>query len=175
MSTEIPERTVGKNQSDIEPDQRSAAPEYKTHEPTDRIIFLHPVSIVDPDEREVLSVVENFEQGDASENIGDAVVTVPPKPDAGGEKRQFYRISALSLDPHPREIRDGQNGDGDGERQDPALQPEYGPSRNRRYSAGIKHVQRIRHPRGRKQNRRGKPNRTGGQVQPPAQGRERTH
>src|ERR1700687_2809039 len=76
---QVSDRTVSKDQSDIEPDQGSAATENESHEAADRAVLLHPVAIVNPNQGQVLDVVKDFEQRDARQNICDAVVAVPPK------------------------------------------------------------------------------------------------
>src|SRR3954468_16481509 len=79
MRVKIRERAVGENQPDIEPDQRTAAPENKTHEPADGPVLLHAVAIINPDKRQILDVVKNFKESDASEDVGHAVVAIPPE------------------------------------------------------------------------------------------------
>ena len=83
---EITKGTVGKNEPDIQANQRAASAKHETHEAADRAVFLHPFSIVNPNERKVLNVVEYFEQGDSSKNIGHAVITIPPEGNAGREQ-----------------------------------------------------------------------------------------
>src|SRR6266404_2609304 len=61
MRIKIRERAIGENQADVEPQQRSAPSKHEAHESADVAVFLHAVAIVDPDEREVLHVVEHFE------------------------------------------------------------------------------------------------------------------
>ena len=80
---EITERAVGENKTDVQPHQRTAPPKNKTHEPTDGAVLFHPVAIVNPDQGKVLHVMKNFEQRDAGENIGNAVIAVPPKAERG--------------------------------------------------------------------------------------------
>src|SRR6266704_6823531 len=50
---EIRERTVGKNKSDVQPNQRAAPSKNKAHEAADGPVLFHTAAIVNPDEREV--------------------------------------------------------------------------------------------------------------------------
>src|SRR5437867_11525451 len=101
---EITDRAVGKNQPDIKPDQRPAPAKNKTHESADGAVFLDAVPVVNPNDREVLHVVKNFEERDAGENIGDAVVAIPPERDAGKKERDLHRILSTTRDPHPNKV-----------------------------------------------------------------------
>src|SRR6266446_4981209 len=58
---EIAEGTVGKNKSDVQPNQRTAPSKNKPHEPADRAVFFYTAAIVNPDQREVLNIVKHFE------------------------------------------------------------------------------------------------------------------
>src|SRR6266403_5063156 len=82
--------TVGEHQANINAYQRATPPENKTHKPTDRAIALYPFTIVNPDKREVLHIVEYFEQCDADKNARYDIVAVPPKGNARDEKDQLY-------------------------------------------------------------------------------------
>src|SRR5215510_1870746 len=62
-------RAVGENESDIKSNQRSAPSEDEPHKSANVPVFLDTVAIVNPDERQVLHVVENFEQRDPDENV----------------------------------------------------------------------------------------------------------
>ena len=79
MRVEIRKRAVGENQADIEPNQRAAPPKYKAHEAADVAVLLHTIAVVNPDQREVLHVVKNFEQRNAHQNVRDQIIAVPPK------------------------------------------------------------------------------------------------
>src|SRR6266576_5811441 len=79
MRIKIRERTIGENQAEVEPHQRAAPSKHEAHESADVAVFLHAVAIVDPDEREVLHVVENFEQRNANKNVCHQIVAVPTK------------------------------------------------------------------------------------------------
>src|SRR5215470_1543084 len=68
MRIEITERAIGKYQPHIKPDERAAPSKHEAHESTNITVFFHAIAIVDPDKREVLHVVEDFEQRDADEN-----------------------------------------------------------------------------------------------------------
>ena len=85
MRIKITERAIGEDQPDIEPDERAAPSKDEAHESADVAILLHTIAVVYPDEREVLHVVEDFEQCDTYKNIRDEIIAVPPKGDAGGE------------------------------------------------------------------------------------------
>src|SRR5205807_10294538 len=98
VGIQVTNRAISKNETNIKSNQRSAATENKTHEATDRAVFLDSVAIVNPNQRQVLDVVKHFEQRDPGENIRDAVVAIPPKRDARDKKRQFYRILPRSGD-----------------------------------------------------------------------------
>src|SRR6266542_430325 len=73
---EIAKGTVGKNQPDVEPNQRTAPAKNKPHEAADRAVFFHAAAIVNPDQRKVLHIVKQFEQRDARKNVGDAVTAM---------------------------------------------------------------------------------------------------
>src|SRR4029453_11489062 len=83
IGIQITDRAVSEHESNVQPHQPSAAAKDETHEAADRTIFLHAVAIVNPNDREVLHVVKNFEERDTGENVGDAVIAIPPKRDAG--------------------------------------------------------------------------------------------
>ena len=82
MRIDVRHWAIGEDQPDIQPDQWAAPSKNETHEPADVAVFLDAIAIVDPDEREVLHVVENFEQRNANKNVCHEVVAVPPKRDA---------------------------------------------------------------------------------------------
>src|SRR6266550_4779395 len=109
MGIEISKRSIGKNQTDVESDERAAPPEHKAHESTDVAVFLHTVAIVDPDEREVLHIVEDFEERDANKNVGDAVIAVPPKSNRRDQQRRLYRVRPFAQVPHPAKMQDEKN------------------------------------------------------------------
>src|SRR6266513_4263526 len=48
---EIGKRSIGEDETDVEPDQRTASSEDKAHKPTDITVFFDAVTIVNPDER----------------------------------------------------------------------------------------------------------------------------
>ncbi len=101
---EIAERPVGKDQADVNSNQRATAPEHETHKPTDRAVCLNPLTIVDPNQREVLDIVKHFEQCNANQNACHDVVAVPPKRNAGDKKHQLDRAWSLPAAPHPDKI-----------------------------------------------------------------------
>src|SRR5438477_4523472 len=105
MVIEITNRAVSENKTDIKPNQRTTPAKYKPHEPTDGTVFFQPVAIVNPNQRQVLHVVKHFEQRNPGKNIRHAIVTVPPKSDAGDKKREFDRILPRSADPRPDVVR----------------------------------------------------------------------
>src|SRR2546423_6061754 len=97
---------IGENKTKIKPDKRAAATKNKTHKSADAFVFFDPITIVNPNQREVLYVVKDFEEGDPDEKIGDAVIAIPPKADAGNQERELDWIRSLGLGEHPGEIRD---------------------------------------------------------------------
>ena len=85
---EIAERPVGKDQADVNSNQRATASEHKTHKPADRAVRLNPFTIIDPNQREVLDIVKHFEQCNANQNACHDVVAVPPKRNAGDREER---------------------------------------------------------------------------------------
>ena len=63
------ERAIGEDEADVDADQGTAAAKNKPHEAAHRPVLFHTVAIVDPDERKVLHVVENFEERNPGENV----------------------------------------------------------------------------------------------------------
>src|SRR5438128_1464516 len=106
MGIEISKRAVGENQADVQSDERAASSKNKAHESADSAVFLHAVAIVDPDEREILHVVENFEERNANKNVRDAVIAVPPKGNGRDQQRRLYRVRPLAQVPHPAKMQD---------------------------------------------------------------------
>ncbi|PYJ77069.1 MAG: hypothetical protein DME69_11715 [Verrucomicrobia bacterium] len=106
MGIEISKRAVSENQADVQSDERAASSENKTHEPTDIAVLLHAVAIVDPDEREILHVVEDFEERNANKNVRDAVIAVPPKGNGRHQQRRLYWVWPLAQVPHPAKMHD---------------------------------------------------------------------
>src|SRR5256714_2106599 len=93
------DRAVGQNQADIDTDERAATPENETHEPADALIAFHPGAIVDPDNREILHVVENFKERNPDEDVLHAVIAVPPKSDTADQQRDFDGADNAPLGP----------------------------------------------------------------------------
>src|SRR6476620_9254676 len=62
-------RAVGKDEADIKANQRAAPSEHESHESANIAVLLNPISIVDPDERQVLHVVKYFEQRNPNEDV----------------------------------------------------------------------------------------------------------
>jgi len=114
LGIEIRERTIRKNEPDVQSDQRTASSKNKAHKTTDGTVLFHTAAIINPDQREVLHIVIDFEQGDARQNVGDAVIAIPPESDGRGQQRQLYRIGTFPFRPHPGKIEEEQNCDGDG-------------------------------------------------------------
>src|SRR5947209_2534036 len=142
---EIAERPVGKDQADVNSNQRATAPEHETHKPADRAVCLNPFTIINPNQREVLHIVKYFEQRNANENAGHDVVAVPPKRNARDEKDELYRIWSLSADPHPDKICQKYACNCEGQRKRPLLYSSEKSGRNERSARGIITVQCIRH------------------------------
>src|SRR6266496_201907 len=101
---EVTQRSVGKDQPHVQTDQRATAPEHEVHKPADRTVRLNSFAIIDPNQREVLDIVKDFEQRNPNENACDDVVTVPPKRNARDEKHQLYWTWSLPANPHPDKI-----------------------------------------------------------------------
>src|SRR5437870_13713919 len=76
---EIGQRTIGKNQPNVETDQRTASSKNKAHKTADGTVLFDAAAIVNPDQREVLHIMIDFEESDACQNVSDAVIAVPPK------------------------------------------------------------------------------------------------
>src|SRR6266700_407680 len=106
MGIEISKRAVSENQADVQSDERAASSENKTLESADSAVLLHAVAIVDPDEREILHVVEDFEERNANKNVRDAVIAVPPKGNGRHQQRRLYRVRPLAQVPHPAKMQD---------------------------------------------------------------------
>ena len=47
---QVTKRAVSENETDIQTDERAAAPKHETHETADVAILFHAVAIVDPNE-----------------------------------------------------------------------------------------------------------------------------
>ena len=86
---EIAQRPVGENQAHVKTNQRTTAPEHETHKPADRAVCLNPFPIINPNQREILDIVKDFEQRDTYQNARHDVVAVPPERNAGDEKHQL--------------------------------------------------------------------------------------
>src|SRR5438270_14042465 len=54
---QVTKRAVSENETDIQTDERSAAPKHETHETDDVAIILHRVAVEEPNERAYLQVV----------------------------------------------------------------------------------------------------------------------
>ena len=127
---EIREGTVGKNKPDVQPNQRTAPAENEAHEAADRAIFFNATAIVNPDQREILHIVKNLEQRDPGQNVGDAVIAIPPESDGRGQQRQLHRIGTFPFRPHPGKIEQEQNGYCNGDGQDDLLRVVQEPGLN---------------------------------------------
>src|SRR2546423_9128552 len=93
------DRAVGQNQADIYTDERAATPENETHEPADALIAFDSGAIIDPDNREILHVVENFKERNPDEDVLHAVIAVPPKSDTADQQRDFDGADNAPLGP----------------------------------------------------------------------------
>ena len=60
MRIDVRNRAVGQNEAHIKSDQRTAPSEHESHEPANVAVFLDTIAVIDPNERQVLHVVENF-------------------------------------------------------------------------------------------------------------------
>ena len=121
MGIEIRERAIGENQADVQSNERAAPPKDKAHESADVAILLHPIAVVDPDEREVLHVVEDLEQRDADKNVRDEIIAVPPKGDAGNEQSKLHGVRSLPYDPQATEMQQKKDRDRDGRKKNQLL------------------------------------------------------
>src|SRR5205085_4623713 len=83
VAVQITDRAVGENKPDVESDECAASSKDKPHETANGAVFLDSVAVVNPYQGEVLDVVKNFEERDAGENVGHAIIAIPPKCDAG--------------------------------------------------------------------------------------------
>ena len=79
------------------------------------LVFLNPIAVVDPDQREVLHVVKNFEQRNSDENVCYEVIALRPKRDARNQQSYLNGIRPFSDYPKPTEMRDKQARNGDGQ------------------------------------------------------------
>src|SRR4029077_20288653 len=149
--------TVGEHQAYINAYECATAPEHETHKPTDRAVALHSFTIINPNEREVLHIVEHFEQCNADENACHNVIAVPPKGNARNKKHDFYRTRSLPLNPHPNKIHEEHTGNCQGERQQSLLCCPEQIGRNKRSSRRIITFQGIGHPLRRKKDSGCKP------------------
>src|SRR5437867_4868028 len=111
---EIAKGTVGKNQPDVETDQRTASSKNKAHKTADGTVLFHTAAIVNPDQREILHIVIDFKKSDACQDVRHAVIAVPPKSDGRGQQRQLHWIGPFPFRPHPGKIEQEQNRDCDG-------------------------------------------------------------
>ena len=139
LRIKIGERAVGKNQAEIKTDERAAASKNKTHKSADILVFFDPVAVVNPNQREVLHVVKNLKQRNTDEQIGDAVIAIPPKADARDQQREFYRVSSLGMLPTPSEIGKEQDRNRNGEKKQSALRDLKNPRLNEGPATGVKH------------------------------------
>src|SRR5262249_1746286 len=142
---------------DIEPDERAASSKHETHESADVAVLLHPVSVVDPDKREVLHVVKDFEQRNTYKNIGDEVIAVPPKRDAGNKQSHLHRVGPLPYDPHPPKMDEKQNRNCDGREKNQLLTDMNCRRRDKRSATHVVRIKRIAQPVWRESHRRGEP------------------
>ena len=140
LGVKIGKRAVGKNQTEIKTNKRAAASKHKTHKSADAFVFLDPVAIINPNQREVLHIVENLKQGDANEQIGNSIIAIPPKGDARNQQREFYWISPLRMSPTPNEITEKKNRNRNGEKKQAALRDLKRPRFNERPPTGVKHA-----------------------------------
>ena len=140
LRVKVGERAVGKYQTEIKTDERPAASKNKTHKSADAFVFLDPVAIVNPNQGEVLHVVENLKQRDANEQIGDSVIAIPPEGDARDQEREFHRISSLRLPPTPSEIDQEQDRNCNGEKKQTTLCDLKHPRLNEGPATGVKHA-----------------------------------
>src|SRR5438067_9687853 len=140
LGVKIGKRAVGKNQTEIKTNKRAAASKHKTHKSADAFVFLDPVAIINPNQREVLHIVENLKQGDANEQIGNSIIAIPPKGDARNEQGQFYWISSLPMSPTPNKVTDKNRCNPNGEKKQAELCDLQRPRFNEGAATGVKHA-----------------------------------
>ena len=140
LRVKVGERAVGKYQTEIKTDERPAASKNKTHKSADAFVFLDPVAIVNPNQGEVLHVVENLKQRDANEQIRNYVITIPPEADARDQQCEFYWIRSLGMFPTPDKITKEKGRSRDGEKKQSALCDLKHPRLNEGPATGVKHA-----------------------------------
>ena len=90
--------------------------------------------------------MKNFEQGDTGENVGHAVIAVPPERNAGDKERQLHRILSGSGNPHSHVIRQPKNRYRHCSKEQSLLQSVNSARRNKWQTASVKSLQGIGHP-----------------------------
>src|SRR5450759_3029246 len=143
MRIEIRKRAIGENEADIESDQRAAPSKHKAHESADVAVFLDAVAIIDPHEREVLHVVENFEQRNADQNVRDQIIAVPPKRYAGDQQSYFHGVRPVTYKPHPAKMENKEDRNGDRREKNQLLTMVHHGCRDKRPAAHVERVERI--------------------------------
>ena len=108
----------------------------------------------------------DFEESDARQNVGDAIIAVPPEGNRRGQQRKLYRIGAFPFRPHPGEIEQEQDPHCDGNAQDDLLRVVQEPRRNEGPATGVVRLERVSHALRGKKHRRRKPDCTGGKIEP---------
>src|SRR2546430_5379171 len=117
----IPGPPVRKDKANKETNQRAAAPKQKMHEPANRAVGLDPFAIINPNQREILDVVKDFEQRNADQNARHDVIAVPPERYARDQEHQLHWTWSLSANPRPDVICKKQSRNWARHRQQPLL------------------------------------------------------
>ncbi|NJL28875.1 MAG: hypothetical protein HC897_13775 [Thermoanaerobaculia bacterium] len=100
----VGERAVGEHQPHVKPGQRTAAAEEEAQQATQPLRRLDPLAIEQPDDREVLHVVEDLEQRHADQDVLDHHAAVPPEAKAGGHQQELDRARRVALEPLPQRV-----------------------------------------------------------------------
>lgn len=85
--------SVGKNQADVDSNQRTTTSKNEAHKSTDTFVALHPSPIIDPDDGKILHIMKHLEECDADEDILHSVVAVPPEGNAAEQERIFTGLA----------------------------------------------------------------------------------
>src|SRR5439155_25467429 len=133
------------------------------------------VTIVNPNEGEVLDIMKDFEQSNARQNIGDAIIAIPPEADARDEQSELNWIGTFSLYPHPGEVHQEKDRNSDRSQQHGPLHAAQQRGRNEGAATFVINLERVRQPGRRKQNCRGEPDSTGGKIKSARKRSERPH
>ena len=122
------------------------------HEPANRAVGLDPFAIINPNQREILDVVKDFEQRNADQNARHDVIAVPPERYARDQEHQLHWTWSLSANPRPDVICKKQSRNCDRHRQQPLLRSVEECRRDERSTGRIIGFECIGHSLRRKQD-----------------------